>query len=352
MRLNFIGNNWRFFVSAEPLNATVFDDWASTQSNDPTQDRQPSLSFIVKGSKVVAYMTLSTIPKLVTYAGKFRESLEAQREGASRESEVFRTTRSPKPDNTLSEVAHIMLQSARSKFKESDTHSYSIGQSMSLYLEELVFVLFPRTANDVQLARFQAIDVSAQLDRSVDSRDSSSKRDLNLSLVHMAVAQLIRNPLAAAIKPMDSDVSKWLESQLPGTHENVIFSLPAMNMSMRSDEILVGNTSKELNYDFDSLFLRQEGRQALENISITFNLSLYSWLTDLRNTFSRDLKRAQETADWRSGDVTSPIATTARQKTLESDASPLLRNKTNTLSSARPTTPPLASNESPPNSSP
>lgn len=290
----------------------MFDDWALKQQNE-----KPglNLSFIVRGTKVFAHMTLSTIPRLVTYAGKFRENLELQREGASGESRIFRATQSFKPENTLTGVANVMLQTARSKFKESDIFSDSIGQRMSLSLEELVFVLFPRTANDVSLARFRAVEVSITLNHDVNSFGLPTNRHLSLSLANIAVAQLTRHPLAANTQPQKQDVAKWLESQSPAPQESVIFSLPAMDMRMISNESILTNGDKQLTYDFDSRFIRHEGQQALENISITFNLSLYSWLTDLRKTFSRDLRRAQDTVDRRQGEASSPVA--ARRKTLE-----------------------------------
>ncbi len=56
---------------------------------------------------------------------------------------------------------------------------------------------------------------------------------------------------------------------------------------------------------FDSKFIRSEGQKDVDNINISFNLSLYSWLTLLRKTLTRELRRAQEIAEFPSG-VESP----------------------------------------------
>ena len=80
-----------FLLRAEPFQAMVYDDWPTTNIEAPVKDRQLQLSFTVSGSKVVAMLTVMAIPKLVAYAGKFVENLEAQREGASRESSAFRS---------------------------------------------------------------------------------------------------------------------------------------------------------------------------------------------------------------------------------------------------------------------
>ena len=104
----------------------------------PEVERRVRLSFTVFGKEVILIATVETIPQLVSYANKFSADLEAQREGALRESKAFRISASPKPDNPLSDVANAMFQSARSKFKEAeDVLTYIIRQQMSLHLGRL-----------------------------------------------------------------------------------------------------------------------------------------------------------------------------------------------------------------------
>lgn len=281
---------------AEPLEATIFDEWSTNSSSDDTKDRQLHLYCSVSGSKVIAMMTIMAIPKLLMYAGKLRSSLEAQREGASRESSAFRSTRLPKPDNALSEVANAMFRSARSKLRESESLSYVINQHMKLQLSELVFVVLPRSQGDNELARFIGRNVMAQLHRTMQEVGMPPHRDLQLSLSHMSISQLLKQGFDPRLPGKEFDLLTASDRSFPGT-ENLIFSLPAMNMRMITDEVIEDGT-KLLPYDFVSNFVRREG-QIGENIHISFNIRLYSWLTVLRKTFTREFKRVQEVAESR-----------------------------------------------------
>lgn len=291
------------------------------QGSVEDSDRQLQLFFSVTGRKVIAMMTIMALPKLVMYAGKLGASLEEQREGASRESSAFRSSRLPKPDNALSEVANAMLKSARGKLKESDTLTYMISQHMELKLEELVFIVLPRSQNDTELARFIGRDVSAQLERVVQRGTYPIQRILELSLSRMAISQLLRHHPHTRLPLQETDVLAAVENNFAGT-ENIIFSLPSMNMRMTSDEDLKEGL-RLLPYDFDSTFVRREGHINMENINITFNLSLYSWLTNLRKTFTRELKRAQDISEWRVGNATSALTGRPRQGSTDLTSSPV-----------------------------
>lgn len=299
----------------------VYDDWPTTNAETSIKDRQLQLSFTVTGSKVTAMLTTMAIPKLVVYAGKFMENLESQREGASRESSAFRSARLPKPDNALSEVAHAMYQTARTKLKESESLSYVIGQRMSLDLGELVFVLLPRSQGDHELARFIGRDIKAQLKRTVRPNGLPIHRNLRLSMSHMSISQLIKQGFDPSLPGQEFDILTETSRRFGGV-ENVIFSLPAIDMRMVSDEEFQ-NGMEVLPYDFDSTFVRLEGQRRLENISISFNIGLYSWLTVLRKTFTRELKRAQEVAEWRAGAAASTPSYTPRFGSPPTAASPL-----------------------------
>lgn len=287
--------------SAEPLEASVYDDWSILNSSDNASDRQLELRCSVVGSRIIAMMTIMAIPKIVMYAGKFRANLEAQREGAARESAAFRAKRLPKPDNALSEVANTMFQTARARLTETESLSYAIGQHMKLQLSELVFVVLPRSQGDSELARFIGRDVMAQLHRTVHHNGEAAHRDLQLSLSHIAISQLLKPGFDPRLPNQDFDVLTAGDA-FTGT-ENVIFSLPAMDMRMISD--LSGENGEILPYDFVSKFVRQEGIRG-DKISISLNISLYSWLTVLRKTFTRELKRAQDRSDWRTVVISPP----------------------------------------------
>jgi len=199
-----------------------------------------------------------------------------------------------------------MIQSARSRLKESERLSYSIKQQISLDLEELIFVLFPRASDDFLLARFQGRNIIAQLKRNVDVDGIPHDRDLSLALSQMTISQLIRYP--SSITPIQEiEVLLWAKERLPGGSENTIFKLPAMKMIMISHEEQSGIGKKTLQYEFFSKFTRLHEEKNLERISITFNLALYSWLAELRETFTRELKRAQDTVFWRSNQGTETV---------------------------------------------
>ncbi|KAH8118988.1 hypothetical protein DFH11DRAFT_1696800 [Phellopilus nigrolimitatus] len=310
---------WLLQYRAEPLEAIIYDDWPSITPSTSQKGRQLQLYFSVSGSKVIAMMTIMAMPKLMMYAGKFRANMEAQQEGASRESSAFRSTRLPKPENALSEVANAMFQSARTKLKETESLSYVIGQHMMLKLEELVFVLLPRSQGDNELARFIGRNVMAQLERTVQQDGFPIHRDLRLSLSHMSISQLLKQGFDPHLPGQEFDMLTTSGRSLAAT-ENVIFSLPAMDMHMITDE--EGKGSRVLPYDFVSDFVRREGQKGTENINISFNISLYSWLTILRKTFTRELKRAQEIAEWRAGGVSPPFTTAPRFGSSDAPTSP------------------------------
>ncbi|TDL24302.1 hypothetical protein BD410DRAFT_116796 [Rickenella mellea] len=313
-------DQWLLQYRAEPLRVNVFDEWTLTNPTIPDQNRRLRLYFTVLGTKVVALMTAGTVPKLVVYAGKFAANLEAQKEGAIRDSKIFRSMQGAKPENALSQVATALFQSARSKFKEEESLSYAIGQHMSLRLEELLFVLFPRALDDRALARFVGRNVSARLERVVDIRGFPTVRDLHLSLSHMAIAQLVKYSFQHAPGGSNADVFQWTQPVLRGVQENVIFSLPSMDMQMVAHE-QNDSDKKVLLYDFNSTFVRREEQKELDNINITFNLGLYSWLTGLHKTFSNELKRAQDVAEWRPTPLAS-ISTALRARSVEAISTP------------------------------
>ena len=165
-------------------------------------DRLLRLSFTVSGTEVVAVGSVSTIPKLVSYASRFRANLDAQREGAARESKAFRITQSPKPDNPLSAFANTMLQTARTRLREKeDNLSYVVQQRMQFSLGSLRLVVFPRTMEDNEMASFTASDLRSDLDLIVESSDLPAKRKLHLAFSGMSTSRV--GPLNHGAVPAD-----------------------------------------------------------------------------------------------------------------------------------------------------
>ncbi|KAJ7096249.1 hypothetical protein C8R44DRAFT_371827 [Mycena epipterygia] len=302
---------------AEPLRVEIFDDWSMISPDVQLEGRTLQFSVTVESPEIVAVVTVGTIPKLLSYANKFKANLDAQREGASRESRTFHLSRSPNPDNPLSAVAEAMLISARSRFKEADTGlSYVVKQHMSLRLGTLRLVVFPRTMGDLEIAQFIGRDVCAQLDRLVELQAAPAKRNLQLSFSFMTISRFTQ--LGHLAPPtLLSDGREWLTSLLKDAAEANIVGLPSMQIHMVSEETVDALASKVLEYDFDSRFDRQKGVRNFEDIYISLNVALYSWLTLLRKNLTREMDQVRATAEWRTSVAASSPATGYRRKAPE-----------------------------------
>lgn len=262
------------------------------------EDRRVRLTFTVKGTDVTAVMNVSTIPRLVSYASKFKATLDAQKEGASRESQAFRISNPSKPQNPLSDVANAMFSSARTKLREAEAgFSYVIGQQLSLELRTLRLVIFPRNMRDPELAQFVGSNVHARLDRLVESDSRPPERDLHLSFSSISISKLAHLNYGLVSKEQVSDSIRWIHLLTKDASEATIFSLPSMDMHMHSNEI-VEDGIRVLLYDFSSRFSQKQGVKE-EDIYITLNMSLYSWLTILRKTLAREMEQVQASAEAR-----------------------------------------------------
>lgn len=275
---------------SEPLSVIVWDDWSQMSPHVAVLDRLLRLSFTVSGTEVVAVGSVSTIPKLVSYASRFRANLDAQREGAARESKAFRITQSPKPDNPLSAFANAMLQTARTRLREKeDSLSYVVQQRMQFSLGSLRLVVFPRTMEDNEMASFNASDLRSDLDLIVESSDLPAKRKLHLAFSGMSASRVGSLNHGAVPADVRTDVRRWLGALRKDTPVSTIFELPAMDMDMESEE-----ATGVLEYDFVSQFARGDMSAARrEDIFITLNMALYSWLTLLRKNLAREMNQAQ-----------------------------------------------------------
>jgi hypothetical protein len=259
-------------------------------------DRLLRLSFVVSGTELIAVGSVGTIPKLFSYGSRFQANLQAQREGAARESKAFRIAHSPKPVNPLSAFANAMLQTARTRLREKeDSLSYVVQQRMQFSLGSLKLVVFPRTMEDNEMASFSASDLRADLDLIIESNDLPVKRRLLLAFSGMSASRV--GPLSHGMVPDDvrTDVRKWLDALRKGMPVSTIFELPAMDMEMESEEI-----AGILEYNFESKFA-QGGKPTArrEDIFITLNVALYSWLTLLRKNLAREMSQAQGSLDRR-----------------------------------------------------
>lgn len=268
--------------------------------NISAENKKIRLTFTIKGSDVTAIMNVGTIPKLVSYGNKFKATLDAQKEGASRESRAFRESNPSKPENPLSDVANAMLHSARTRLAEAESGlAYVIGQRLSLKLDVLKLVIFPRNMRDPELAQFIGSSIHARLDRLVESDARPPIRDLQLSFSSISISKLAHLNLSLVAKEqnLDTDSVRWLSLLTKDASEATIFTLPSMDMRMSTEEYL-DDGSRVLPYDFSSKFADKKGAKE-EDIYITLNMSLYSWLTILRKTFAREMEQVQASADVR-----------------------------------------------------
>lgn len=263
----------------------------------PETERKLRLSFTVVGKEAILIATVETIPQLVSYANKFSANLEAQREGALRESKAFRISASPKPDNPLSDVANAMFQSARSKFKEAeDGLTHAIRQQMSLHLDTLRLVVFPRTMHDHEMAHFLGSSIHAKLDRVIELESSRPKRDLELSFASLTISKLNQTRYSPGAPRDNETASVYILDAIRRSQEAIIFGLPSMKIKMVTNEEKVQGP-KKIYYDFASRFMRREGLADAEDIFITLNLALYSWLTILRKNFAKEMNQVQAAAE-------------------------------------------------------
>jgi len=209
---------------------------------------------------------------------------------------------------------------------------------MSLRLSTLRLVIFPRTMNDLELAQFIGQDVSAILDRFVASKTQSPRKDLHLAFSSMTISKFTRvNHLALALPspPQDEqDGREWLSSFMRDASEANIVGLPSMKMHMVSDEIEEGGT--DLVYDFHSEFVRREGNKAFEDIYITLNVSLYSWLTILRKNVQREMEQVRAAADWRATVTAGTVSPAFQRKKATDLAAVSETSKSATLQSPGP----------------
>ena len=284
-------------LSAEPIQVMVFDDWTMISPEYPEIERKLRLSFTVVGKEVILIATVETIPQLVSYANKFSANLEAQREGALRESKAFRISASPKPDNPLSDVANAMFQSARSKFKEAENGlTHAIRQQMSLRLDTLRLVVFPRTMYDHEMVHFLGTSIHAKLDRVLELESSRPKRDLELSFASLTISKLNQTRYSSDASKDNETASAYVIGTIRRSQESIIFGLPSMMIRMVTDEEK-GQGLKKIYYNFASKFTRGEGMGDAEDIFITLNLALYSWLTILRKNFAKEMNQVQTAAE-------------------------------------------------------
>ncbi len=211
------------------------------------------------------------ISELILVGGKVSLLLQSQKEGAARESKAFRATRVPQPQNPLSQVASAMIESAKSKFKETGRTKLMIIQEMHLRVARLRVAIFNQS--DTRMTQFEAINVQGDLLRNVQL-DQPPFRDLDLALHSFEVRGC----------DMPSN-EKWLDFYTGAK----VFTMPEMNISMQSTEFEEDN---RLDYAFRSTFPRPKSKSGSQSLYIALDFQKYEQLMAMQSALKQEIEKA------------------------------------------------------------
>ncbi|QRV79612.1 fermentation-like protein [Ceratobasidium sp. AG-Ba] len=285
---------------ADPLYVTIFDDWSKVTPKIPINEREVLLEFNIQAGDILAYASTATIPKMITVGGKLAALIKAQKQGAARESNAFRASQMPKPDTALSEVAAAMLQSARSRFKETETFQFAIIQRLTLSIETLRLAVPPVTQQRSELALFSARKVNGELHRTIRPHEPPC-RNLHLRLGAFS----IRGVPQPNIPNMEMVAKEILDAFPYGTR---LFLFPDTQISMQTTQ-----RDHKVSYNFAiNLADRLAGEKG---IYVALSFASWNWLLGIKRKFETDLEAALAEAAT-SGKDTPPIR---RRKTIDTD---------------------------------
>ncbi|KAF8678264.1 fermentation associated protein [Rhizoctonia solani] len=285
---------------ADPLHVTIFDDWSKVDSNIPVQDREVLLEFGIQAGEILAYSSTSTIPKMISLGGKLAALIKAQKLGAARESNAFRTSQMPKPDTALSEVAAAMLQSARSKFRETETFQFAVIQRLKLSIKTLKLAVPPVTQQRAETALFTARQVEGELHRTIRPHEPP-RRKLLLELGAFS----IRGVPQQGGQDMQMTARDILDAFPYGSR---VFLFPATRIIMQTKQ-----TDNKICYDFAiNLTHHPVGDKG---IYVALSFASWNWLLGIKRKFETDL----ETAFAEVAQLTKDTTPRHRRRTVDTD---------------------------------
>ena len=266
------------------MHAKVLDDWTKGSSKS-APEHGIRLDFSVQGGEILAIGTLNAVPTAIRTSNKIQALIKAQREGAARESRAFRTTLQPKPSNPLSEVAAAVLQSARSKFKETEEFDVAIVQHMQFSVSKIQLQLYGQ-AGTSKLSHFEATTIDAQLERHVRAGDQAPKRDLHLSLGSFEVGSFD----GKLVSRHDLDLKA---SRGQGSGYTKIFTVPKMEVNMHS---LFHLGLQRLDYEFMSNFPEYvrtaAGQEVVQGLYLVLDFLEYEELIRVKKRLEKDILTA------------------------------------------------------------
>ncbi|CAE6438798.1 unnamed protein product [Rhizoctonia solani] len=285
---------------ADPLHVTIFDDWSKVASSIPVNEREVLLEFNIQAGEILAYSSTSTIPKMISVGGKLAALIKAQKLGAARESNAFRTSQMPKPDTALSEVAAAMLQSARSKFRETETFQFAVIQRLRLSIKTLKLAVPPVTQQRAETALFTARQVEGELHRTIRPHEPPHRK-----LLLELGAFSIRGVPQQGGQDMQMTARDILDAFPYGSR---VFLFPATRIIMQTKQ-----TDNKICYDFAiNLTHHPVGDKG---IYVALSFASWNWLLGIKRKFETDL----EVAFAEAAQSTKDTAPRHRRRTVDTD---------------------------------
>ncbi|KAG9086153.1 hypothetical protein FRC07_013185 [Ceratobasidium sp. 392] len=206
----------------------------------------------------------------------------------------------PKPDTALSEVAAAMLQSARSRFKETETFQFAIIQRLTLSIKTLRLAVPPVTQQRSELALFSARQVDGELHRTIRPHEPPC-RNLQLRLGAFS----IRGVAQHSTPNMQMTAREILTTFPYGTR---VFLFPDTRISMQT-------TQKENKVSYRFAINLADRLAGEKGIYVALSFASWNWLLGIKRRFETDLEAALAEAA-ASGKDTPP---TRRRKTIDTD---------------------------------
>lgn len=267
---------------------SIYDDWS--RRLDPT-DKQLHLHFSVFATRVDVVCLVTTVAIFLDLAHRLRTLLQAQYDGATRESGTFRATSAAKRD--LLEVATALLpqtEGQESGRQRNADLQWAVIQHMSVRLQNLtISVLQDRFDNAQRWGKITLEGVEATLERRVAGQSDPTTSTIHLALGLLDITRQMKKPTFAQLNALE-----WNRSSFPTKHRdsgvNSVITVPAMQVTMQVREQTRDDGTPILEYD-----LWQElGETNRGLVRISTFVPLYEWARDMYAKASRSTSDALE----------------------------------------------------------
>jgi hypothetical protein len=245
--------------------------------------------------------------------------MQAQYDGATRESRTFRTTNAAKRD--LLEVATALLPQSEGQENEhqrNDHLQWAVIQHMSVRLQNLTIgVLQDRFDNAERWGKITLKGVEATLERRVAGQWDPRTSTVHLALALLDITRQMGKPTLEHVNALE-----WNRSGFPAKNRNSgvnsVITVPAMQVTMQVREQTRDDGTPILEYD-----LWQElGQTNRGQVRISTFVPLYEWARDMYAKASRSTSDALERYGYMSaiGEHPAPTRKDLGFKLAETDA--------------------------------